>query len=246
MSSSENGHTALLLGASGLTGSALLRLLAAEPDCRQVTALVRRPLSIAHPKLRVRLVDFDRLADERAEFAADWIFCCLGTTIRKAGSQETFARVDRDYPLAAGRLAAEGGARSLHVISSVGATPASRVFYTRTKGQLEDGLSALPLRQLHIYHPSLLLGDREEFRLGERAAAVAMRAVDGLLRRGALARYRAIPAGDVAAAMLAAALELDAEAAPKPGSPALHEGAELFRLARRYEARSRAREEARP
>ncbi|MEO3945545.1 NAD(P)H-binding protein [Gorillibacterium sp. CAU 1737] len=242
-------HTALLLGATGLVGGELLQLLLRDPACRHVTALVRRPLPFSHEKLQVRLVDFDRLDEVADAFSADWVFCCLGTTIRKAGSQAAFARVDLDYPLAAARLAALGGARSYHVVSAIQADAKSRVFYSRTKGQMEDESAKLPLNELHVYRPSLLLGPREEFRFGEQAASWLMRGLSFLFKRGPLAPYRAIPGEEVAQAMLAAALGLAERTSPPHDAPCVHEGQELFRLAALYTAhadKDRSRKEARP
>ncbi|WP_108722167.1 oxidoreductase [Gorillibacterium timonense] len=246
-SPASSGNSALLLGASGLVGSSLLRLLLEDPACGRVTALVRRPLPIVHDKLRYVVADFDRLDEHSSEFAVDWVFCCLGTTIRKAGSQEAFARVDLDYPLAAARLSGDAGARSYHVISAAQADSRSRIFYSRIKGRMEEETAKLPLRELHIYRPSLLLGDRQEFRLGERVGSYVMRGLS-LLFRGPLALYRAIQAEDLAKAMLASALDKPTPAlvsspvsAPGSGSTSrganTHSGTELFQLAELYNSR---------
>lgn len=194
-------YTALLAGATGLVGGHVLTLLAADPDCRAVHALVRRPLTTGTPKLQPHPVDFDRLSEVRPFPAADVVFCCLGTTIRKAGSREAFSKVDFTYVHEVARLAALAGAKQLLLVSSLGADPASRVFYNQVKGKVEAAVRALPYFSIRIFRPSLLLGERAEFRLGERVATVLAPAVSWALK-GGLAKYRPIPAAAVARAMV--------------------------------------------
>jgi uncharacterized protein YbjT (DUF2867 family) len=134
------------------------------------------------------------------------VFCCLGTTIKKAGSQEAFRRVDYEYPLNVARLAAQWEDAHFLVVSSVGADAGSGVFYSRVKGELEKAVQALPLAGAHIFRPSLLLGERGEVRLGERMAAVAAKPLS-LLLFGPLRKYRPIHARTVAQAMLRVARE---------------------------------------
>ena len=191
----------MLAGATGLVGREALRLLLADPGVAQVVALVRRPLSDASapPKLAVHVVDFERLEATTPPFEADQIVCALGSTIRQAGSEERFRAVDFGYPLALARLAVERGARHLLLVSALGADPRSRVFYNRVKGELEEALTALGLPALSIVRPSLLLGDRKEFRLGEVLAKPFALLVPG--------RYRPVHACDVAAALLRLARE---------------------------------------
>lgn len=200
-------RTALVLGATGLIGGHLLRLLAAQPEYGRVVALVRRPTGLRHPKLAERIVDYERLAEARDALAVDDLFCCLGTTIKKAGSQAAFRRVDYDYPMAAARLAKEAGVKRFLLVSSMGADPRAAVFYSRVKGELERDLAALDLPALLIFRPSLLLGERQEVRMGESIAAAIMRALDPLLKVGPLARVRAIEGRTVARAMVRAALQ---------------------------------------
>jgi uncharacterized protein YbjT (DUF2867 family) len=133
------------------------------------------------------------------------VFCTLGTTIRKAGSQPSFRIVDHDYPLAIARQAAEAGAEQFLVVSSVGANPQSSNFYLHTKGELEDSLAALPFRSLHIFRPSFLLGNRPEKRAGERLG-IALAKFLGPLLAGPLTPYRPIAARAVARAMVEAAV----------------------------------------
>jgi uncharacterized protein YbjT (DUF2867 family) len=162
-----------LLGATGLIGRECLRLLAADARATRVIALVRREVPGLRPDDRVdmQVVDFDRLDDHADAFAVDAVICALGTTIKQAGSQENFRRVDHDYPLEAARLGHAAGCRHFLVVSALGANATSRVFYNRVKGELEAAVTALGIPCVTIVRPSLLLGDRMgargEFRLGE-------------------------------------------------------------------------------
>lgn len=199
-----NGKRACLLGASGLVGGFCLQALLADESYVSVTLLSRRELPVvSSPRLSQKVIDFESLA--APDFAgADDVFCCLGTTIGKAGSQAAFRRVDLEYPLAAAKAAREAGAKQFVLVSSVGANPASKNFYLRTKGELEQAVSDLGFRAVHIFRPSLLLGSRKEFRLGERIAMAVMPLLN-LAMLGGLRRYRAISAAGVGKAMVAAA-----------------------------------------
>ena len=194
-------RSAVVLGASGLVGGELLDRLLGAPEWGRVVAVGRRPLAREHPKLAQRVVDFERLAEAADAFAVDDVFCCLGTTIRQAGSQAAFRRVDHDYPLEAARLALNRGAEQYLLVSAIGADAGARVFYNRVKGEVERDVAALALPRVVIVRPSLLLGERAEFRLGERVAAVGMRVAAPLLV-GPLRKYRAVEARSVAAAMV--------------------------------------------
>jgi uncharacterized protein YbjT (DUF2867 family) len=194
-------RVAVVAGASGLVGGLLSQHLAVSSDWSEVRLLVRRPIpALTGPKVRQIIVDWDHLPQWQEELAVDALFCALGTTRAKAGSAEAFRRVDYGYPLALGRLAKAAGARHFGLVSSVGADPGSRVRYARTKGEIENALRALGLNSLAILRPSLLLGDRAEFRLGERLAIALMRPL-GPLFVGRLARYRGIEAATVARAL---------------------------------------------
>ena len=194
-------RTALVAGASGLVGRALLARLCADPGVAAVHALVRRPLDLQHPKLQVHVVDFANLP---ALPAADEAYLALGTTIAVAGSREAFRAVDYTANFAVARAALDAGASRIGLVSAMGASARSKVFYSRTKGELEDALAALPLQALVIARPSLLLGDRQRLgqphRRGEHLAAIAGRWLRPLLP----ARVRGIAAADVAAALAGA------------------------------------------
>jgi uncharacterized protein YbjT (DUF2867 family) len=194
-------RTALVAGASGLVGSLLLDELLESPLYREVCSLGRRPLPKQHPKLTQRTVDFAQLESEALP-SVDDVFCCLGTTLKKAGSQEAFRAVDHGAVLALGRAARRTGTRRFLLVSALGANPRSRVFYNRVKGETEEDLRSLGFESLVLLRPSLLLGERAESRPGERAAIVVTKALGPLLRPFS---GRPIEARTVARAMLALA-----------------------------------------
>lgn len=189
----------LLAGATGLTGEHLLDRLLSEPTVMRVVAPTRRPLA-EHPHLTNPVGPFPELLTQ-LHGPLDTAFCCLGSTIRQAGSQEAFRAVDHDLVLAVAQRARELGARHFIVVSALGANPKSQVFYNRVKGEMEEGLKAQDWPQLTIARPSLLLGPRSEFRVSERLAAPLMRWVPG--------KYRGIHACTLARALWRLALEED-------------------------------------
>lgn len=195
---------ALLAGASGLVGSHLLTALLEAPDFARVYAVTRRPLNREHPRLANRIVRFDRLEAQLAGLACDVAFCCLGTTIRDAGSQQAFRQVDVDHVVAFARAAKAAGARRFVVVSSVGADPQSSNFYLRVKGEAEQALGALGFPSLDIFQPGLLIGARPRVRATEALLGLLMPIVNPLLL-GPYARYRAVTARTLAAAMIGAA-----------------------------------------
>jgi uncharacterized protein YbjT (DUF2867 family) len=196
-----DSRTALLLGANGLIGNYLLFKLLQSERYSRVRILVRRPLHYSHPKLDERVVDFDHLTPD--DVRADDVYCCLGTTIGKAGSQEAFRKVDYAYPLAVGQLARATGAHQYLLVSSVGADAGSRIFYSRTKGEIEQAIQQLGYPSVHILRPSMLRGKRKEFRLGEEVGKVLdliLTPVWWLVRP--LRKYQGIEAAKVAQALL--------------------------------------------
>lgn len=192
---------ALLAGASGLVGGFLLRQLLASPEYDGVIALVRRPLELAHPKLTQVTADFAALDKVTAGLRCDDAFCCLGTTIKQAGSPAAFRAVDHAAVLAFAWAARRNGAGRFFVVSALGADARSRIFYNRVKGETEEALEVLGFKTLAIFRPSLLLGPRVETRRGERIGAAVLWLADPLLL-GPLRPYRAIRAEVVARAML--------------------------------------------
>jgi uncharacterized protein YbjT (DUF2867 family) len=216
------GRTAVVAGATGLVGRELIIRALRERRYARVVALTRRPLPLKDSRLEEVDAAYGRLPAvlngvTNGDGPLD-VYCCLGTTIRAAGSEEAFRRVDHDYVLALGRWARTAGAHRMVVISALGADPGSRVFYNRVKGETERDLAALGLASLVIVRPSLLAGDRAEFRVGERLALIATRPLRALLP----ARVRPIAAADVAKSMLNAAL---ADASPAVIDSAAMQGA---------------------
>lgn len=193
--------TAWIAGASGLVGAELLRQLLAAPEYDRVIAIGRRPLEIAHPKLTVATADFAALDKVTDGLRCDDAFCCLGTTIKAAGSREAFRAVDHAAVLALAWAAQRAGARRFFVVTALGADPASRVFYNRVKGETEAALEVLDFETLAIFRPSLLLGRRARPRFGERVLALLLWIAEPMLA-GRLRKYRAIEAAVVARAML--------------------------------------------
>jgi uncharacterized protein YbjT (DUF2867 family) len=193
------GILALVAGATGLVGQALVRQLSADSTWREVRALARRelPPDLTLPGVVPIAVDYAKL-DPPPEWAgADHVFCALGTTMRQAGSREAFRRVDFEYPLALARAAHARGSRHFLLVSALGASPASRVFYSRVKGELEAAISAVGFRSVTIARPSLLVGPRAELRMGEEVGKVL-----GVL---APSRWKPVADTQVAGALLEAA-----------------------------------------
>ena len=195
---------ALLAGATGLVGSALLDALLEAPEFSRVVAVTRRPLLRENARLANRTVRFEQLAEQFAGFTCNTVFCCLGTTIRAAGSNEAFRAVDLNLVLALANGARAWQAQRFVVISSVGANPHSRNFYLRTKGEMEQALERTGFASLEILQPSVLLGARREMRPLELVARVLAPLVNPLLV-GKYKIYRGISSTTVAQAMLGAA-----------------------------------------
>ncbi len=192
---------ALLLGATGLVGHFTLQYLLESPRYQEIIALTRRKLDIDNPKLWVAVIDFDNLDQNSEHFNVDDIFCCLGTTIKTAGSQAAFRLVDHTYPVEIARLCKKMGARTFSVISAVGANADSKIFYNRIKGEMEQALRQLSFDGLLIYRPSLLVGKRKEVRFGEKVAIIIATIFSPFFLRS-LRKYQPIHAESVAAAMV--------------------------------------------
>jgi uncharacterized protein YbjT (DUF2867 family) len=193
-------RSALLVGATGLIGTFVLKRLLDSERYSRVIVWARRDIGRTHPKLVVEVVDFDKLEERRVE--AEDVFCCLGTTIKVAGSQEAFRRVDYEYPVATAKAAAKGGAKRFLVVSALGASPASAVFYSRVKGEMEAAVKAAGIPKVFIFQPSMLSGRQENKRFWEDVATAVASVIGPLL-----GRYRPIHGDIVAAGMLKAAAE---------------------------------------
>lgn len=187
---------ALLAGATGLVGRELLPLLLDDGDTEEVVVLSRRPLATPHPKLQQGIVAFDQLQNFVLPPVDDF-YCCLGTTMREAGSRNAFREVDLVYPVTIARMALAAGATRCFFVSAMGADRKSRVFYNQVKGELEEELMRLELRTVYAFRPSLLAGKRAQFRLAERAALAFALPLSFLLPP----RIRPIAAVEVARAM---------------------------------------------
>lgn len=191
--------TALVAGSTGLIGRQLLSLLLDDARYTQVTAISRSALDIRHPKLQNLVVDFDRLSEHQALLRADDVFCCLGTTIRKAGSEKAFRKVDYDYPVNLAKLTHNQGAQTYLLVTALGADKHSRIFYNKVKGEVEEAVTAVGFNSFHIFRPSLLLGPRAESRAGEDAAKIFYKIFGWMIPQ----KYKAIDALKVARAMVA-------------------------------------------
>lgn len=194
-------RTALLVGASGLVGRELLDLLLSDAAYEKVVVLTRKPLAIDNAKYQNHVVDFDRLTEYYKDIVAQDIFCCLGTTMRVAGSKEAFKKVDYTYPLEIARLAKAAGAEQYLLVSALGANEKSSIFYNKVKGEVERAIGGLNYQSFKVFRPSLLLGNRSEQRNGEDAAKIFYKIFGFVIP----AKYKAIEARSVALAMLTVA-----------------------------------------
>lgn len=193
--------TAVILGASGLIGTSLLTQLLDGPEYSNVLVLVRKKLNREHPKLEQLVVDFDRLNEHAAAIKGEVVFCCLGSTKSKTPDEAQYRKIDYLYPLDAAAIAQANGASQYHLVSSMGANPDSRIFYSRTKGETERDLQSIPFESIHIYRPSVLDGNRQEHRPAEGLMIGLMRFLNPLMV-GGLRKYRSIKVENVALAML--------------------------------------------
>lgn len=198
--------SALLLGGSGLIGGHCLEYLLGDAYYSQVDVLVRRPLMMDHPKLRQHQVSFEQLNDHASKIQANDIYCCLGTIIKKAGSQSAFYEVDFTYPTEAAKLSFANGAERFLLVSALGANAGSKIFYNRVKGEVEEAIAEFGFQGFFIFQPSLLLGERQEKRPWEAYGQKAYQWFSFAFK-GKLKQYRAIEAKAVAYAMVTVAKE---------------------------------------
>ncbi|PSR52127.1 oxidoreductase [Adhaeribacter arboris] len=198
--------TAIIAGASGLVGSHCLDLLLQSNRYKKVISIGRKLLPMEHPKLEQKLVDFEILESYHHSLMADDIFCCLGTTIKKAGSKENFYKVDFTYVIKLASITAANFASQFLVVSAMGADANSRIFYNQVKGKMEAAIKPLHFLGVHLFQPSLLLGQRTEKRMGEQVAQAVAKVLPFVFI-GPLRPYKPIHARDVAKAMLYAAAQ---------------------------------------
>lgn len=201
MSKTDETRSALIAGASGLTGNYVMRALLRDDTYQKVTALVRRKIDYQHKQLQQEVVDFKHLSEMTHLFEVDDVFCCLGTTIKQAGSKEKFIKVDYTYPVEMARLAIDNDVKRFIVMSSIGANSDSTNFYLNTKGILEDSLKMFQFPNLIIVRPSILMGQRQSNRPLESVMTFFMRSISPILI-GRLKRYRPILAKHVAWSMV--------------------------------------------
>ncbi len=193
--------SALLAGATGLVGGFVLDQLLQDPTYDSVIVLTRKSLGNNHPKLKEVIVNFDKLEKYSNEIKADAVFCCLGTTIKTAGSQEAFKKVDYEYPLRLAEIAKQNGTKTYLLISALGSSKSSIIFYNRVKGEVEDAIGKLNFDAFHILQPSLIIGERKENRMGEGIAQKLSPVYDALMF-GPLTKYKSIKAEQIAKAMI--------------------------------------------
>ncbi len=194
-------RNALIAGASGLVGGHCLELLLKSERYSQVISIGRREVPVIHPRLEQKIIDFDKLHAYYSELDVDDVFCCLGTTIKRAGSKEAFYKVDHTYVVELARVTANKGASQFIVISSMGADAESMFFYNKVKGEMERDIQQPGFEAVHILRPSLLLGNREEERTGEKLASKILKPLSSLMI-GPLKEYKPIEAETVAHAMV--------------------------------------------
>jgi len=197
---------ALIVGATGLIGGYCLQALLDDPGYSEVIAFVRKPILKTHRKLKTVISKYTNLESELSNIQTDDVYCCLGTTIKKAGSQEAFKQVDLSLVVTVAELMRKQGSEQFLVISSMGADPNSKVFYSRIKGEMEQALRQLDYPCLRIIRPSLLLGPREEFRFAEKIGAWLTPVMKPLMF-GSLKKYSPVQAESVARFMVKVAHE---------------------------------------
>ena len=195
--------TATIIGASGLIGSYLLNELLQNSNYDTIRILIRRPFDLTHPKLEKKFVDFaDAESFRLALEGTDVVFCAIGTTQKKVNGDKTaYRKIDFDIPVNAARFCKMNGCETFVLVSSVGAASKSNSFYLKLKGEVEDAVEDIGLKSVHIMRPSVLLGDRKEFRLGEKISKGIMSVFSFLIP----AKYKPIHGKQVAIAMLATA-----------------------------------------
>jgi len=196
---------ALIAGGTGLIGNALVKQLIAHSEYDEIHCLVRKPGNWSTEQVKEHVVNFEHLADELPKVNADCAFCCLGTTLKTAGSKEKQYRIDHDYVVDFAQQCFNLGIPRLIVISSIGASATTSNFYLRTKGDMERDCLAIGFESTIILRPSFLMGNRKEFRLGEKFASVLMKGL-GFLFVGKLRKYRGIHVDRIAERMIALSL----------------------------------------
>lgn len=197
----DTGKSAIVLGATGLTGGLLLNKLLDDPRYARIIVLSRSSAAIENPKVEEHLVDIVDLTTHSEIFQADEVFCCIGTTRAKTTDKKKYKAIDYGIPVSAARLCKANDINTFIVVSALGANPSSSLFYSRIKGEMEQDVIRIGLPKTHILQPSLIGGKRKERRLGEWIAQQFMRALR-LVLVGSLKKYRAVPPVDIAVCMV--------------------------------------------
>ncbi|KXX68515.1 NAD(P)H-binding protein [Flammeovirga sp. SJP92] len=196
-------RVALVVGSTGLIGQHLLEKLSNNSDYDQIFALTRKPLKRKFSKVKEIIVDFENIENVQLETTIDDAFCCLGTTMRKAGSKDAFFKVDFTYCINFGKLAFQNGAKTFQIVSSMGANASSPFYYNKVKGKVENELANMNFPTLNIFQPSLLLGERSETRVGEDLGKVLNQIFAPLIPK----KYKGIEGQKVADYMMKKALD---------------------------------------
>jgi len=199
---------AIVAGASGLVGGYCLEELLKDSQYGKVTILVRKSLGLRHPKLQEIVVDFDQMEKVANRLVADDVFCCLGTIRKNSPTPEAYRKVDLDYVLKLARIVSQKKASQFLVVSSMGANPQSSIFYSRLKGEMEEAISRVKFKEVHIFRPSFILGEegRKERRPSEKILEVLLKPFSFLFS-GPFRKYRPIHAKTIARAMVRAAFQ---------------------------------------
>ncbi|MBN2175711.1 MAG: oxidoreductase [Bacteroidales bacterium] len=198
-------RNAIIAGATGLVGAELLKLLIKSQSYDKILVLNRKEVKFDSPKVIGHVIDFDKLDEFDPGVKIDDVFCCLGTTIKKAKTKENFRKVDFDYVVGLAKKSKDWNASKFLVISSLGANTKSGIFYSRVKGEMENTLQKLDLPHLFIFRPSLLMGDRNESRPGEKTAIMVYKVINPLFF-GKLKKYKGIKIEKVAKAIIETAI----------------------------------------
>ncbi len=213
---------ALLLGPTGLTGHALLLRLLNDPDFKSVSIFHRRSGRVSHPRLKEKIIDFDKMDEWKSALHGDILFSALGSTLKKSGSKEAQYRVDYLYQYECARAAADNGVETYVLISAGMANSASKIFYSRMKGELEDAVKRLPFKRILIFRPGLLHGPRPDKRRMEGLFAQISKGISLL---PGLAHLRALSGDDLARALIAAVKQ-----PPQKEKIEVYESRDIFRL----------------
>lgn len=194
--------TAIILGATGLTGNILLNKLLTDERYAQIIVFGRNSCQIKHRKLEEYIIDLFQLEHYANKFVADEVFCCVGTTKAKTSNKDIYVKIDYGIPITAAKLCQQNNIKTFVVISALGANPKSKVFYNRTKGKMEQEVLSMQIPQTYILQPSLISGKRDDFRLGEEIFKVIMAFIKPIFKFGDLKRYRPIAPETIAKCMI--------------------------------------------